>query len=514
MKFLASQKGKFFSSIIAGFLTLSFILAPISQNLETRKVEAAVDYETLNTWWNGLSAGSGGVSAIANSAAAKAQGWLVFKEFTLDGIAWMLINITIQEMIRSTTRWVASGFKGSPAFVTDLQGFLLNIADKVAGNFIYGSNLAFLCSPFKLNIQLALDLSYERTRGYEAQCRLSRVVGNMDRFLNGDFSQGGWDGWFEVAMTDSNPYATKLEAESAMYASIGSAQGIQTKKLDFGKGFLSVQDPSCNVDMGPCPDVTPGAAVESLVNSTLQLPAQRLNVAKEINELVGTLLTQLGKEVLSGAGGLLGLTDSSYGDGNYWSRVDADTSAVGYVGNSQPIFESTLENENRFITLNTTIVDMVNAVRGYREAMYPVRTYTDPDTGRTVTTTPCASGELTPSLERALTTAQRNIASTTVLVAELTLLQTDYNAVQNVSIASTTLRTLMRTYNGNSVPDTKSKILDRYLQYESSGRLHDATTLVNLELQTIRSLGDEITAFKSSIDNACRNYNDNNSNGR
>lgn len=513
MKFLASQKGKIFSSIIAGFLTLSFILAPVSQHLEVKKVEAGVDYETLNTWWNGGSAVSNGVSAIANSVSAAGLKSLGLKEWAFDGVAFALLNIVIKEMIRSTTRWVASGFKGSPAFVTDLQGFLLNIADKVAGNFIYGSNLAFLCSPFKLNIQLALDLSYQRTRGYEAQCRLSRVVGNMDRFLNGDFSQGGWDGWFEVAMTDSNPYATKLEAESAMYASISSAQGIQTKKLDFGRGFLAVQQCVEDESGGHCKDVTPGAVIESQINEVIKYPGQRLNVADEINELVGTLLTQLGKEVLSGAGGLLGLTDSSYGDGNYWSRVDADTSVVGYVGVSEPVFKTAIEQERKFISLNTTVVDMVSAVRGYREAMYPVRTYTDPDTGRTVTTTPCASGDLTSSLQRALTTAQGNIASTTILVQELTRLQTDYDTVQDISIASTTLRTLMRTYNGTSVPDTKSKILDRYLQYESSGKLHDEMVLVNFELQTIRLLGDEITAFKSSIDNACRNYNDNNSNG-
>lgn len=512
MKFIFSKR-KFVASLIAGFLTLSFVLAPISHTLETKKAEAEIGYETLNTIFNGLSMGSNAVSAAANSAAAAAQASLLLKEWTLDGVAFALINIVLKEMIRSTTRWVASGFQGSPAFVTDLEGFMLNIADKIAGNFIYGTPLRALCSPFKLNIQLALDLGYEKTRGYEAQCRLSQVVGNMDQFLNGDFSQGGWDGWFEVALGESNPYKTKLEAESAMYASISSAQGVQMKKLDFGKGFLSIQDPSCNADAGPCPDVTPGAVVESQINSSLNLPAQRLNVADEINELIGALLTQLGKEILSGAGGLLGLDSPSSGSGSYWSRVDADTSVTGYVGNSEPVFRSTLANEDKFIVLNTTIVDLVNDVRGYREAMYPVRTYIDSDTGQTVTTTPCASGNLTPSLERALTTAQRNIASTTILVREIRLLQTDYDAVQNVSITPSALSTLMRTYGGTSIPDTKSKILNRYTQYQSSGKLHSIDTVVNLEFNTVRLLRDEVTAFRSSIDTACRDYNNNNSNG-
>jgi hypothetical protein len=514
MKFLTSQKGRLLSSIVAGFLALSFILAPVSQTLEVKKVHAqyVVFDPTVNA--TGLvQAGAATWSAISNSVSAAGLSALSLKEWTFDGVAFALINIVVKEMIRSTTRWVASGFKGSPAFVTDLQGFLLNIADKVAGNFIYGSNLAFLCSPFKLNIQLALDLSYQRTRGYEAQCRLSQVVGNMDRFLGGDFAQGGWDGWYEVALTDSNPYATKLAAESAMYASISNAQGQEVKLLDFGSGFLTMKECVDDESGGHCKNTTPGVVIQSQINHELGLPAERLNVADEINELVGALLTQLGKEILSGAGGLLGLSDPSYGDGNYWSRVDADNSVVGYVGSSQPVFKTTLDNENRFIVLNTTIVDLVSDVRGYREAMYPVRTYTDPDTGRTVTTTPCASGELTPSLKRALSTAQTNIASTTVLIAEINLLKSDYDAVQDMSIASTTLRTLMRKYNSDSVPGTKSRILDKYLQYESSGRLHDAGTLATLDVQTIRALRDEVTAFKSSIDTQCRNYNDD-TNGR
>lgn len=518
MKFFDAYKGKVFSSILAGFLTLSFILAPLSQTLKIQRAEAATDnitFEILGAKFGGMSAASNAASAISNSISAGVQKSLGLKEWTFDGVAFALINIVIKEMIRSTTKWVASGFKGSPAFVTDLNGFLLNIGDKVAGNFIYGAGLGALCSPFKLDIQLALDLSYQKTRGYQAQCRLSRVVANMDRFLGGDFAQGGWDGWYEVALGESNPYTTKFAAETAMYASISSAQGEQIKLLDFGRGFFSKTNDDCEADSGtPCHLNTPGAVIESQINEVIKYPGQRLNVADEVNELVGALLTQLGKEILSGAGGLLGLdSSSSNNNSSYWSRVDTDTSVSGYVGSSEPVFKTTLDQERKFILLNTRIVDMVSDVRGYREAMYPVRTYTDPDTGRTVTTTPCASGTFTPSLERALTTAQVNIASTTVLVQEITRLQTDYDAVQNVSIAPTTLQTLMRTYNSTSVPDTKSKILDRYIQYQSSGRLHDTNTIVDLEITTIPALGDEVTAFKASIDTACRNYNDNNSNG-
>ena len=51
---------------------------------------------------------------------------LGFKELTLDGIAWSLVKNVAQQMTSSIINWINSGFQGSPAFLTNLDRFLLD----------------------------------------------------------------------------------------------------------------------------------------------------------------------------------------------------------------------------------------------------------------------------------------------------------------------------------------------------------------------------------------------------
>jgi hypothetical protein len=490
-------------SLVALFLVLSFILTPISliTTFGVSKVHADADDGA-----NIASLVENGISAAGTMIQTGLMTSLNVKEFTLDAIAWALGNILLKEMIRSTTKWVNSGFQGSPAFVTDLQGFLLNIGDKVAGNFIYGAGLGALCSPFKLNIQFALDLSYQRTRGYEAQCRLSQVVGNMDRFLGGDFAQGGWDGWYEVALTDSNPYATKLAAESAMYASISNAQGQQVKLLDFGRGFMSMQDPGCDTNMGPCPVTTPGAVIESQLNSAISSPGRRLEVADELNELVGALFSQLASAALSGAGGLLGLTESSYGSGDYFTRMSEQRDTSGGLANTsiKPL-ENDIVNENKFVSLKNTIVTLINDAETYKARTYPPRIIVDAETRATSTLT-CPGGALPQSLIQTRSAAQADITLATSVINDLNVLKSDYAQLQSASTPTSTILSLKRKYRADSVPLAEANLIDAYGRYQASGNLHGVNVLVPLELRTIPDLRTEISSFTASIDAVCRSY--------
>ena len=152
---------------------------------------------------------------------------LVIKDYSLDIIAWTLVNIVLENMIRSTTAWINSGFEGEPAFITDMDGWLTDIADRVAGDFIWNNtNLAFLCSPFALDVKFALDLQYRQSRDFETECRITEVVDNFDAFLAGDFLAGGWDGWFDMTLNrGSNPYGAALEASIALLGTPSAVTG-------------------------------------------------------------------------------------------------------------------------------------------------------------------------------------------------------------------------------------------------------------------------------------------------
>jgi len=150
------------------------------------------------------------------------------KEYGLDTLAWTISNMVIERIAASTVSWINSGFQGSPAYVTDPQAYFQKIADEEMGQFILDNpNLDQLCGPIKAKIRLALTQNYIREPIY--RCTLTDVVGNIDGFMD-DFSQGGWDGFFELTQkTQNNPIGAYLQAENDLDLRIASRQGVAQK---------------------------------------------------------------------------------------------------------------------------------------------------------------------------------------------------------------------------------------------------------------------------------------------
>tara|TARA_B100000745_G_scaffold180941_1_gene118481 strand:+ start:193 stop:1656 length:1464 start_codon:yes stop_codon:yes gene_type:complete len=317
--------------ILTLVVTLSFgVLVP------ARKASAAV------TPGLGPVISNTGQTAINTSISAKMESVqtglatsLNLKELALDGIAYGLARTIIKNMVRSIVTWINSGFQGSPAFVTDLGGFLRDVADQVAGEAIYSSDLNFLCSPFELDIRTALATQYNEERdGYQPQCTLSSVTNNLEGFLAGDFSQGGWPAWFELTQGRANdPNNAYFEAKAAVDAKIRNAQGQEIKLLEFGDGFKSFKTCSdtdaASGTQKNCIITTPGTVIANQLNKALGAGQDSLITADEVNEVIGALLSQLAQQALSGTNGLLGLggggsyTDYGFGDSTDQSYLDA-----------------------------------------------------------------------------------------------------------------------------------------------------------------------------------------------
>src|SRR3989344_4574420 len=236
---------------------------------------------------------TGGLGTIQETLSAISLQKLEFKEYILDPIAWFVAKVLIKHMTRSIVNWINSGFDGNPAFVTDLGGFLTDVADQEIGNFIYGSGLSALCDPFELQIRLSLALKYSPVTEKIA-CRLSDVVGNIDNFLSGtsnSFQEGGWDGWFRL-VTNDNPYNRYLEASRALETKISEAQGRATVELSFNKGFFSWKECRSGAPAGSaraaqdegitdCETVTPGSFIESQLVNVAGSGIRQLELANE-----------------------------------------------------------------------------------------------------------------------------------------------------------------------------------------------------------------------------------------
>src|SRR3989338_8974450 len=226
---------------------------------------------------------------------------------TWDSIAIAIAKIALEQILQATTDWVRRGFEGNPAYATDPAQFFTKIADNVAGEFIRGSELGFLCSPFQTKIRLALQQYYTQRRRF--QCSVTGIISNLDAFYN-DFSQGGWDGWFAMTQNDfGNPYGSYLQGQIELDNRIAKAGGIQSQQLNWNSGFLSWSE--CVEEdfmTGECmkrgPVQTPGQVIESQLESVLGSGLRQLELADEFDGLDSALVAQLLKQIVFNVRGL------------------------------------------------------------------------------------------------------------------------------------------------------------------------------------------------------------------
>ncbi|MDP3763912.1 MAG: hypothetical protein Q8Q92_04745 [bacterium] len=261
---------------------------------------------------------------VSDSALRDKEAGITIFGFTVPGFSWdgLAIIITkkfIERMVDSTVNWINSGFEGNPAYVTDPKQYFTDIADGVAGEFISGSDLGFLCSPFQTQIRLALQKQYVQLNPF--QCTLTQAVGNIDAFYN-DFSQGGWDGWFAMTQNNANnPYGSYIDAKVELDSRIASAVGLKNQQLDWGRGFLSFEKCPKGQELDPLLGtgdckvaktiLTPGAAIEGQLQNVLGTGLRQLELADEFDELVGALVGQLLQKTVFSVKGLFSGHDNT-----------------------------------------------------------------------------------------------------------------------------------------------------------------------------------------------------------
>lgn len=228
-----------------------------------------------------------------------------------DSIATKIAKTMIQQFTTSLIRWINSGFNGGPQFVTDPATFFKNTADITAGSFIEGSELGFLCKPFKQGILLALNLNYSYSFRDRIGCTLTDVMNNVQGAAL-SFEDVGWDGWFQMTQNEqNNPYGAYFSAKVELDSRIANALGIKRDELSQGNGFLSSRDClQSSIETHECiawgPVKTPGVVIESQLEGALGTNLKQLELAKEFDEILAALLNQLMKQVITQAGGLLG----------------------------------------------------------------------------------------------------------------------------------------------------------------------------------------------------------------
>lgn len=321
---------------------------------------------TIQAGYDALSTAFEQISSFANNS-------IYIKEYVLDGIAWKIAKSVISSMVQSLVSWINSGFKGSPMFVQDLLGTLLETADQVAGQYIQelGGAGSFLCSPFKLDIQIALAVDYQKSRVNQpvSTCSLSGIIDNIEGFLSGaqgSFSEGGWNDWFDVTSQPGKytPFGAKLAAEIGLNAAIVNAKGEKLSILEFGQGFLSNE--VCEMEYGwaepqeKCYISTPGKTISDALSFNIDSGRQSLISADEIDEIIGALFSQLAEAGISGAAGLLGLSEDTghtyegFDGGSYLNQMTIEANDYIDYSTIADSMEDALATQQSLNSLATT----------------------------------------------------------------------------------------------------------------------------------------------------------------
>ncbi len=318
-------------------------------------------------------------TAVSNLAQLALDQQENYRNFVLNGIAWTLAKQTLSRMVSGIIDWVNSGFEGRPAFVQDLQGFLVEIMDQVAGdyiNYIVGGD-SFVCSPFRLDIAAALDLRYRQARaGRTASpqgCTFSDMVGNIEQFLAGNFTQGGgWENWINLTSNPTNtPLGSLLAAEAELNIRLVNAAGQELEIVRWGQGFLSSQ--ICESVSGPggtqenCFISNPGQVINQQLNEALGSSFATLVEVDEWNELVTALFGQLAQRAVTGINGLLGLsggTRHSYTSpaGSFLAEMQGEIDQVASgAGSVLSLIDTAIDVTTRIINLANVEIPRIEA---------------------------------------------------------------------------------------------------------------------------------------------------------
>jgi hypothetical protein len=169
----------------------------------------------------------------------------------LNGIAWTVAKVAIASIQRSTVNWINSGFKGSPAFVTDLNRNLQNVSDAVTESFlsqlndtVVGATGFNIHSPFQNQLVAQLrNEYYKQSSNYGLNpFTLAQSSQNPTAFLNGDFSQGGFNAYSSATLNPANnPFGAYRQAQSALFSQIDQATAARKAEYTAGNGFLSAR---------------------------------------------------------------------------------------------------------------------------------------------------------------------------------------------------------------------------------------------------------------------------------
>src|SRR3989338_5600046 len=286
---------------------------------------------------------------------------LTVKEYFLDPLAWTAANVIIDKFGDAMVDWIRSGFDGSPMFLSDPEGFFRDTANDFSGAIIDALDMEWLCDPLG-KLRINLDFFFPGTDRAKYRCTFNDIAGtfesyadrddisdwisvnanvrerNIVRLYGSDYRNGGFLMWLFTAQKKNNDLGRTLQTADDVYAAVNARVGIEGFQLNLYKGFFGIRkcveyveggelagvtSEGKNAGKAPCKKwetKTPGTLVQDQLDDVGGKDLSRLQVADEIDEIIGALATTMMGWLLTGGndgGGVLGYDkDSDYSGSN------------------------------------------------------------------------------------------------------------------------------------------------------------------------------------------------------
>ncbi len=365
-------------------ITLIFgliIIAPVSSLIVPQRAHGlpVVDVgnaatHILNSIENRISGEYGAISTEATSS-------FVFKELVLDGLAWKLAQDQVDKMTSSILGLVNGNVSGEPQFVGDLANHLRKLGDTQRDayiNLLTDVNSSFSFSPFASGIADALNETYDQSTSLGGLLARNRCTlydetppEDVDAFLDGDFTRGGWSQWFSLTTKpNNNPYLQYQESRNTLANVVSSSENARLSLLGFGNGFL----PNCDGgDSDPCIKSdgtfanvqTPGIVIQAQLSKVLGANVDRIVNADEISETLLNAALGFVTDVLggNGSGGV-----AAVGEVNSAYEFDSSGGFEAVINLLLDVAENIKTYETSWKTINTIASDASDNLNTLKDA--------------------------------------------------------------------------------------------------------------------------------------------------
>lgn len=233
-------------------------------------------------------------------------------------MAWHVAKLLVHRITQDIVQLIRTGGQGgTPLFVQDWKGFLLDAADQASGVFLKELNWTQLCEPFGQRLR-PIFAGGRRPMQERFRCTVTAVARNLESFFN-DFNNGGWQRWIELTQVQNNPYGQYLGLLEEKEKREAIEAQARLNEVVSNSGFFGIDE--CieqpdevrinqdgqeeHLPVEPrCKKVTPGKYLESRLAKATNSDIEQLNLADSFNEIMIAAFQSLINGIFFAPGGL------------------------------------------------------------------------------------------------------------------------------------------------------------------------------------------------------------------